>query len=293
MIGDYSSGKIEYFDNNTFIKINPNFNTLGIRCLKYLPFINGYVASGSADNYSVNVWDSLTWTLIQKYTNHTNYVYSLDQIDNDTMVSGSIDQTIRIWKISKNETLKIISSNAAVLAVRVFSIENQQIVCGKGSSSNNLGIYNYSTGVLTRTLSGHSSSVYSIEMLSGQFMVSGGDDLKVIIWNLSSYSIKYNLTGHNSTVKCIKRLSSNLMASGDNKGLIIVWNWLTGERIFNLTGHTNPLSHNSLDLYDDQTLVSGSFDKTVKLWNIKNGTLIRSISVDIQINALAMLKLSE
>ena len=83
------------------------------------------------------------------------------------------------------------------------------------------------------------------------------------------------------------------MASGDGSGKIIVWNWLTGERIFNLIGHTNAIYFNSLDLYDEQTLISGSMDKTVKFWNITNGTLIRSINVDIQIFALAMLKSSE
>jgi WD40 repeat protein len=124
-------------------------------------------------------------------------------------------------------------------------------------------------------------------------MASGSNDKSVIIWDLSLCSIKYNLTGHTASVRCIKRFSSNLIASGDWNDTIIVWNWSTGERIFNLTGHTNKIYFNSLDLYDDQTLISGSWDRTVKFWNITNGELIQSINVDIQIGALAMLKSSE
>ncbi len=292
MIGSTGSGQIEYYDNNTFTKISPNFHTSTIWHLKYLPYKNGYVASASNDT-TVNIWDTLTWTSIQRYTNHTGWVYSVDQIDNDTMVSGSADSTIRIWKISTGETLKIINVNVRVSVVRVFSIEYKQIVCAKDGSSNNLQIYNYETGVLVRSLIGHSSRVLSIEMLSDQFMASGGLDNRVIIWDLSSYSIKYTLTGHTNYVRCIKRLSSNLIASEDKNYLIIIWNWLTGERIFNLIGHTNALELNSLDLYDYQTLISGSWDKTVKFWNITNGTLIRSINADIQINALAIFKSSE
>jgi WD40 repeat protein len=67
--------------------------------------------------------DTLTWTSIQRYTNHTNTVYSVDQIDNDTMVSGSYDKTIRIWKISTGETLKTINVSTSVYVVRVFSIK--------------------------------------------------------------------------------------------------------------------------------------------------------------------------
>jgi WD40 repeat protein len=247
VVGDYDSGQIEYFDNNTFTKISNNPHTAKIWHLKYLPLSHGYVASASEDS-TVNVWNTLTWTSIRKYTSHTHIVFSLDQIDNDTMVSGSADQTIRIWRISTGETLKIINVNSWVIVVRVFSIELKQTVCGLAGSSNNLQIFNYETGELIRTLIGHSHDVYSIEMLSDQSMASGGFDQSVIIWNISSYSINYNLTGHTKWVRCIKRLSSNLIASGDWNGKIIIWNWLTGKQIFKLTGHTNTLELNSLDL---------------------------------------------
>jgi WD40 repeat protein len=289
VIGDIGSGQIEYFDNNTFTKISPNNHTDVICYIKYLSYKNGFVASASFD-YTVIIWDTLTWTSIQTFTSHTSFVYSLDQIDNDTVVSGSNDNTIRIWKISTGETLNIIDVGVPVYVVRVFSIEYKQIVCGLNDNSNNIQIYNYETGDLIQTLNGHSDSVNSIEMLSSQFIASCSSDKRVIIWDLSSYSIRYNLTGHNSEVYCIKSFPSNLIASGDFNGLIIVWNWSTGEQIFNLTGHTGSLSTNSLDLYDEQTLISGSNDKTVKFWNIINGELIRSVDVDIRINALAMLK---
>ncbi len=296
MIGDNinnSSSKIEYFKNGTFTQIAASFHKKRVWHFKYLPYKNGYVASASQD-YTVNVWDTLTLTSIRNYTMHRSVVYSLDQIDNDTMVSGSYDNTTRIWKISTGETVKIINFTKALNAVRVFSIEYTQIVCGTDGTSNNLQIYNYETGQLIRTLNGHYGDVNSIEMLSEQFMASGAADNKVIIWDLSSYSIKYTLTGHANQVRCIKRLSSNLIASGDFNGLIIVWNWLMGEQKFNLTGHTNILNLNSLDLFDEQTLISGSWDRTVKFWNITNGALIRSIDVnDMQINALAMLNSSE
>jgi WD40 repeat protein len=180
-----------------------------------------------------------------------------------------------------------------VYVVSVFSIEDQKIICGRDGTSNNLQIYNYATGDLIQTLTGHSDTVYSIEMLSEQFMASGGQDQKVIIWDLSAYTIKYTLTGHAISVTCVKRLSSQLIASGDEYGLIIVWNWLTGEQIFKLTGNLAPVNLNSLDLYDEQTLISGSNDQKVKFWNITNGTLIRSIDVDIQICSIAMLKSCE
>ena len=78
------------------------------------------------------------------------------------------------------------------------------------------------------------------------------------------------------------------MASGDDKGLIIIWNWLNGSLVHRLNANTRYLS--SIDLYDDQTLISGSWDNRIKFWNITNGQLIITIYTDIHIQALTMLK---
>ncbi len=69
---------------------------------------------------------------------------------------------------------------------------------------------------------------------------------------------------------------------------IIIWNWLNGSLVYKLKGHDSTVY--SLDLYDDQTLISGAFDATIKLWNISNGELSQSIDVDIGISALVMLE---
>ena len=113
---------------------------------------------------------------------------------------------------------------------------------------------------------------------------SGDANNFVYIWDLETYSIKYNLTGHSGWVYCLKLLSSSLLASSDAEGLIIIWNWLQGTLVHKLQGHNNAVHFSSLDLYDNQTLISGSWDSTIKLWNFSNGSLIETINTDIEIN---------
>jgi WD40 repeat protein len=242
--------------------------------------MNGFVASCSRDS-TVNIWNPNTGESIRIYEKHTDYVICLDQIDEDTLVSGSWDKTIHIWKISTGQTLKIINTSSSVNSVK--SLSNGLIVCGLYG---NINIYEYSTGNLKKTLIGHSRYVLSIEILNEKLMASGGWDNEVIIWNLTSYTIKYTLTQHKKWIRCVKRVSSSLMASADESGLIIIWNWLNGSLVHKLKNHTSSVS---LDLYDDQTLISVSLDKKIKFWNITNGQLIITINREIEIRTIAML----
>jgi WD40 repeat protein len=252
--------------------------------------LNGYVASASNDS-TINVWDPNTWTSIQHYKNHSKIVFGLDQIDNDTIVSVSLDKTIHVWSISTGETLKII--NTKILSHYVRTLSNKLIACGLANTKNNLIIYNYSTGDLVNILNGHNNYVESIEVLNEQFIASGSLDAKVIIWDLKTNLSIFILTGHNNGVQCLKRVSPKLLASADSNGSIIIWDWSTGSIHHILKGHTSSLWRSSLDLYDDQTLISGSHDKTIKFWNIFNGSLLQTINSDIQVNAIAMIKTSE
>ena len=295
MIADLASERIDFYDsiNKSLVQTKVNtFHKEGkTKCLKYLS--NKFVASCSNDS-TISIWDPTTWKLIFNYTNHTDEVNSLDQIDAGKMVSGSNDGTIQIWKISSGETLKKINVNIWINSVRVLlSSSLQLIACGCLDVRNNLRIYNYTSGDLVKILNGHTAYVNAIEVLSNTSMASGGNDNKVIIWDLSTYSIKYTLVRHKYAIHCIKQLSSSLVASGDKEGSIIIWNWLKGDIVNILSGHASTLSFNSLDLFDERTLISGSWDKTIKFWNISSGQLIQSINVNISISSLVMLKKSE
>ncbi len=289
MTGDYNSGQIDLYDsilNNANAKSFKSFHTLGILFLKYL-HLNDYVASSSYDA-TVNVWNPNTGESILKYKGHSQTVYGLDQIDENTIVSGSYDKTFHIWDLNTGKTINKIYVDFSVYSVK--SLPNQLIACGLSNTIENLRIYNYSTGVLFKTLYGHTASVYSLELLSETFLVSGSTDTKLIIWDLTSYSIKFNLTAHKTHVYCVKRISTSLFASVETSGKIIIWNWLNGSLVHRLSGHTFSLRRSSLDLYTEDTLISGSWDRTIKLWNITSGNLLQTINTTFQIGALAMIK---
>ncbi len=292
-IGDFSSsGNILYYDSNKELKYSvAGIHTAKINFLKYLSNNNlNYVASSSSDS-TIVIWDLSTCKSVQIYTGHSNDVYGLDQIDDDTLVSGSSDRMVKIWKISTGTTLKTFNAGTTVYSVRVILL-GEQIVFGFGSSGQ-IDIINYSDMTVANSLVEHTDVIFSIEVLGENFIGSGSKDTKVIIWNLNTNAKKYALTGHTQSVTCLKRLTGNLLASAGDDNLIIIWDWLMGTRQFTLNGHSSQIWIGALDLYDEKTLVSVSLDRTIKFWNILNGTLVQSLNANIDINAIVMLKKSK
>jgi len=306
--------------------------------LKYLS--NGYVAGTSVPvwffggqlNTSVIIWNPQTGSSIRIYSEHTSSVYILDQIDTDTIVSGSYG-TIRIWKISTGLTLSVI--NVESFSLRVL-LNRFEIVCGlENYTSTTLQIYNYNTGELVRTLgpSLNTSVGYcsTIEILNDRYVASGCFS-SVIIWDLNTYLVKNYLKGHFTQVLDIIRLSSDFMASADRSGVIIIWDLNTFLVKYNLIGHSTEVFHfkrissdfmasadesgviiiwnwlqgtlvhmiqgqpkDSLISYldmYDSQTLISSFNQTLEFWNISNGQLIQTINTDNLIFSLVVIRKS-
>ncbi|ELR23288.1 WD repeatcontaining protein [Acanthamoeba castellanii str. Neff] len=66
------------------------------------------------------------------------------------------------------------------------------------------------------------------------------------------------------------------MASAGDDGAIIVWNVAAGKQLYQLTGHTRQVT--CLLTLDRHTLVSGSADKTIRVWSLDTGTCDHVIS---------------
>ena len=117
------------------------------------------------------------------------------------------------------------------------------------------------------------------------------NDISVIkIWDYKNRTLLRTLTGHNGTVSDLvlstdeKYLFSSSNSPKDN---IIVYDWKTGVEVRRLSGHTNGVYSLAISA-DNKYLVSGSGDNTIKIWNVADGTLIRTINVGYSVNDVSV-----
>jgi WD40 repeat protein len=264
---------------------------------KILP--NGFVATSSNSPYNdfffwektpaeVKIWDPLnSWTLIRSFTNHSDAVWALDYIDEDTMVSGDNFGVINIWLISTGQTKRTINPNGrAVYSVKMLG---DGINLAVGLSSGDISIFDINTGSLVATLNGQ--DVNNMVQISEDLLASASYDGSVRIWNLTTNTCKFILSGHIYPAYGLKKINSQILASGSADSTIKLWDITTGQEIRTLTGHTSYI-HWSLDLLNSQTLISGSYDGTVRVWDWSTGDCLRTINTptSYQIYSLAVWK---
>jgi WD40 repeat protein len=92
----------------------------------------------SGDNSHITLWDIETKSLIRTFKGHTSYVVALDlNPDGTRFISGSNDNTARIWDLATGETLMVLqmpaddqlSDERGVFGVQ-FLPDNQRVITG-------------------------------------------------------------------------------------------------------------------------------------------------------------------
>jgi len=278
VIGD-TSGQIKIYNTSSSSLVNTvQAHSDSINRIKQSPFNTNYVATCSFD-YTVKIWNvsslSSNWNLITTYSQHSDDVFALEWIDNETLASaGSYDKTIKLWYMTTGQTKRTIETNQTVHSLTKLNT-NIHLAAGLGNPSE-INIYNINDGNLVSSLKGHTHYVNDLVQISDDLLASSSDDETVRIWNLTTITCKFILTGHNNGVYGLKQITSNILASGSRDYTTKLWDITSGQLIRTLSNHTGAIFW-SVDLLNSQTLVSGSLDETIKLWNWSTGECFSTI----------------
>jgi WD40 repeat protein len=103
--------------------------------------------------------------------------------DGRRVVSGSEDNTLRIWNVETGEEEKKLEGHSHYVTSVAFSQDGRRVV--SGSEDKTVRIWNVETGEEEKKLEGHSDDVTSVAFSQdGRRVVSRSDDKTVRIWNM-------------------------------------------------------------------------------------------------------------
>jgi len=185
-----------------------------------------------------------------------------------SVASGSRDGKVRLWNIETKKVVAKWTGHTDCVRSLCWSVDGERVL--SGSDDGTIRVWDVESGdtVLGPINTGHwvvHAVIYSPDTTK---IATGGwheDALK--IWDAKTGNLL-------STIKHDSEVCDSLAWTSDQKKLItgsyrsiMIFNTTTWQQIAILEGHIGTVF--SLSLFqNDRLLVSGSFDETVRLWNL-------------------------
>ncbi len=229
------------------------------------------IASGSVDN-TVRLWDAHSGAAGHTLKGHTGSVNSVAYSPSGLQIaSGSSDTTVRLWDVHSGALRRTLEGHTGWVDSVVYSPSGTQIASGSWDTT--VRLWDVHSGALGQTLEGHTSWVTSVVYSpSGSQIASGSRDKTVRLWDAHSGALGHTLEGHTGRVTSVVYSPSGtqVASSGSDDNTVRLWDVSSGECLSVIQGFTGYVKSVAWKETPDGTyLVTGSADKSVRTWAVK------------------------
>nr|XP_015801601.2 F-box/WD repeat-containing protein 7 isoform X1 [Nothobranchius furzeri] len=200
---------------------------------------------------------------------HDDHVITCLQFSGDLIVSGSDDNTLKVWSAITGKCLRTLMGHTG----GVWCSQMAVATVISGSTDRTLRVWDAESGKCVHTLYGHTSTVRCMH-LHGNRVVSGSRDTTLRVWDVSTGRCEHVLTGHVAAVRCVQ-YDGRRVVSGGYDYMVKVWDPETEVCLHTLQGHTNRVY--SLQ-FDGVFVVSGSLDTSIRVWDAETGGCVHTLT---------------
>ena len=202
---------------------------------------------------------------------HTDSVYCV-QFDEEKIITGSRDRTIRVWDINNFTCQRVIGGPNVkpVAGPKVLRTVDYPDFHLATASVNGTA---YGDTIYQTPSQWHDASILCLQY-DDQILVTGSSDSDLLIWDIHTYEPIKRLQQHTGGVLDVA-LDGKHIVSCSKDSRIIVWDRSTYEPKGELTGHRGPV--NAVQLRG-KYLVSASGDGIARLWDIELMKLVKEFN---------------
>lgn len=177
------------------------------------------------------------------------------------------------WKLKK----VIAGHTGWVRAISMDAATNTWFATG--SADRTIKIWDFPSGNLKLTLTGHISTVRALAVSDRYpYLFSGGEDRKVLCWDLEQNKVVRHFHGHfHGVYAAALHPRLDLLVTGSRDGSARVWDLRTKSTVHLLTGHRSTVSAVLTGECDPQ-VITGSQDTEIRLWDIRQGSTVIALT---------------
>lgn len=199
---------------------------------------------------------------------HLGYICALAMTRDGLLVSGSRDNSIRVWDPRSSRPrveLADVHSNRVWALASVQHNGEEKIVSGSWDST--LIVWDPKTWTMEKRLLGHSDWVTCMAVVGKKHFVSGSSDSTLRVWNTTLFEPDRVLRGHRGHIYavCASADSLSLFSAGMD-GFIYVWETKHWRNVQKLKGHPECVVRALAWCDQVNGLVSGASDGRLRIW---------------------------
>eukprot|EP00899_Mesostigma_viride_P017373 jgi/Mesvir1/25637/Mv01855-RA.1 len=159
------------------------------------------------------------------------------------------------------------------------------------TSSTRVRIYDGKSGALRKTIGRFKDVAYSGSFREdGKLVVAGGENCNVQVFDLSSRTVLRIFKGHTRPVHVTRYSPDRIhVISGSDDCTVRLWDVPGQSQAMVLKGHTDYIRCGAFSPASSTTWLTGSYDHTCRLWDLRTGQAIMSLAHAKPVDALEFL----
>jgi WD40 repeat protein/nucleoside phosphorylase len=197
--------------------------------------------------------------------------------DGGRVVSGSGDNTLRIWDLDSGRVLSTLVGHAQPVMSCAITPDGRRAV--SASRDRTLKVWDLDTARVIFTLQGHTRPVTSCAVTpDGRCVISTSGDNTLKVWDLETGRMRATLEGHTSAVwSCAITPDGRRVVSASGDRTLRAWDLDTGGVLSTFEGHTDSVTSCAITP-DGRRVVSGASDNTLRVWELDTGRAVSAFT---------------
>ena len=236
------------------------------------------IATGS-DDQTVRIWNATDGKCLKIIQGYTNSVKSVQFTPNGKkLVSAHQDCTVKIWDVFSHQHLCTLKGHESPVLSVALHPESQLIA--SGSEDGTIKIWDIDKTKCLYSLSEHTADIWGISFSpDGQLFASGSYDKTIKIWRLDQKICIHTLKGYDDQIGAITFNPGGSLLATAGESAVEIWDVASGNCVYILEEEEHKGRVKSVAFSPDgQLLVSGSTDRTIKIWDLHKRQLIRNLT---------------